>query len=244
MDTNRTILIADDAPMFRELGSIFLGSTGRVVTASDGYESLEVLRKQRPSVIVADLDMPRMGGDELCRRIKTDPETRELPVILLTGTDLADDRARATRAGADDVIAKPISRIALVQAVNRFLRGQPQRGLARVPFESDVRILRLGEAYRGVARNLSRGGIFVETDPMVPRPNEVSLAFGLPDLEQPIAATARVIWRRPAGQRSAPGLGLQFLALDRTSADHIDAFVYEHTPYANPPVAANTGEAR
>lgn len=244
MDSNRTILIADDAALFRELGSIFLERTGHVVTANDGYESLELLREQRPSVIVADLDMPRMGGDELCRRIKADPETRGLPVILLTGTDLADDRARAMRAGADDVIAKPISRIALVQTVNRFLRGQPQRGLARVSIESDVRIRQPGEVYRGVARNLSRGGIFIETDPIVPIPTELSLEFSLRDLEQPIAPTAQVIWRRPPGRRSAAGMGLQFLALDRTSVNRIDAFVYENAAYADPPVAANVGEAR
>lgn len=244
MEPNPTILIADNAALFRELGRIFLERTGHVVTANDGHEGLQVLREQCPSVVVAELDMPRMGGDELCRRIKTDPETRGLPVILLTGTDLADDRARAMRAGADDVIPKPISRIGLVQAVNRFLRHEPQRSLARVPFESEVRILQPGEVHRGTARNLSRGGIFVETEPIVPTPTELSLEFTLPDLEPPITTTAQVAWRRPPGPRGAAGMGLQFLALDGSSANRIDAFVYENAVYADPPVAANTGEAQ
>jgi len=244
MDENPTILIADDAAIFRELGSIFLERTGHVVTASNGHESLAALREHRPNIVVADLDMPRMGGDELCRRIKNDPATRELPVILMTGTDLADDHARAMRAGADDIITKPISRIALVRAVNHFLSGQPHRGLARAPFESDVRILQRGEVHRGIARNLSRGGIFVETDPIVALESNVSLEFNLPDQTKPLAPTAQLIWRRPAGRRSAPGVGLQFLALDRTSSDRIDAYVYENAPYGEPPSAASAGDTR
>ncbi|HJO25348.1 MAG: response regulator [Myxococcota bacterium] len=238
MEKTRTILFADGTAMFRELGSIFLDCTGRVVTANDGYESLEALRKYRPGIVVADLDMPRMGGDELCRHIRNDPETRKLPVILLTGSGLADDRARAMHAGADDVITKPISRIALVQAVNRFLSGRPQRGLPRASFESDVRILQSGEVYEGAARNLSRGGIFVESDPIVALANEVSLEFTLPDLEEPIAPTAQVIWRQPPGTRHPPGMGLQFLALDRTSTDRIDDFVYENSDFGDANAAA------
>ncbi len=74
MEAKRTILLADDAPMFRELGSVFLARSGRVVTAEDGHQGLEALRTEKPSVVVADLDMPRMDGAELCRRIKGSEE--------------------------------------------------------------------------------------------------------------------------------------------------------------------------
>ena len=242
MSAKRTILLADDAAMFRELGSIFLERTGNVVTASDGHESLVALREHHPSIVVADLDMPRMAGDELCRRIKDDPATRELPVILVTGTDLADDRARALRAGADDIVTKPISRISLVATVNRFLNGRPERGLARVPFESDVRILQADAVHRGIAQNLSRGGIFVETAPTVGMETEVALEFSLPDRAQPVSPSAQVIWRRSPGGHRASGVGLQFLALDRASSDRIEAYVYEHTSHTDGPLIAGAGE--
>ena len=80
--------------------------------------------------------------------------------------------------------------------------------------------------------------------PIVPTPTELSLEFSLPDLEQSIVPTAQVVWRRPPGQRGAAGMGLQFLVLDRTSANRIDDFVYENAAHANPPIAANLGEAR
>jgi uncharacterized protein (TIGR02266 family) len=232
MDPKRTILLADDAPMFRDLGSVFLARTGRVVTANNGFECLEAARRERPSVVVADLDMPCMAGDELCRRLKQDPELRGIPVILVTSTDLADDRARAVRAGADDVIAKPISRISLIQAVNRLLRGQPVRGLARVALSTRVQIVHGESAQWGTGRNLSRGGIFVEADLPMPPATEVSLAFELPGAPEPLAPTAQVVWRREAHRNQAPGMGLRFLALDRASVDWIDAFIYERAQRA------------
>ena len=74
MGQAHTILIADDAVLFRELGSVFLERTGRVITARDGRESLCTIREEHPDVVVADLDMPNMSGDELCRQIKQNPE--------------------------------------------------------------------------------------------------------------------------------------------------------------------------
>ena len=235
------ILIADDAAMFRELGALFLSRTGRVVTAADGFEALEVIARDQPRVIVADLDMPRMAGDALCARLKANPELRDIPVILVTGGGDAADRARAVRAGADDVIAKPIRRIALIQAVNRFLRSQPPRGLARVPLETTVRVHCGANDLAGTSRNLSRGGIFVETNAPLPPATEVALEFGLPDGHSPLAPTAQVIWAGESPDDDRSGMGLQFLALDRRSAERIDAFIYENLPCSAPTASATGG---
>ena len=237
------ILIADDAPMFRELGSVFLARTGRVVTARNGREALDVVRREIPRVIVADLDMPEISGDALCIRLKADPELSAIPVILVTGSGRAEERARAVRAGADDVISKPIGRIELIQAVNRFLRGQPGRGLSRVPLETTVRVRSKGSDLSTTSRNLSRGGIFVETEAPLPPQTEVGLEFGLPDGHSPIAPTAQVIWSEESSEGRRRGMGLQFLALDRTSAERIDAFVYEHLPPANPAAMSAGGRS-
>ncbi|MBW2270642.1 MAG: response regulator [Deltaproteobacteria bacterium] len=238
MEARRTILLADDAPMFRELGSLFLARTGRVVTADNGHQGLEVLRAEKPSVVVADLDMPRMDGAELCRRIKGDKETAAIPVILVTGT--ADGRERAVRAGADDVIVKPINRVTLIQAVKRFLQNQPIRGLPRAVVETPVHIVLPCEQQWGSLRNVSRGGTYVEAGAPMPPRTEVSLEFKLPDLETPLAPTAQVIWRRAGRNGQVPGMGLQFLSLDRESVERIDAFVYENAELPPAPLAAGT----
>jgi uncharacterized protein (TIGR02266 family) len=138
------------------------------------------------------------------------------------------------KAGADDVVCKPISRVALIQAVNRFLRSARVRGLARVDVETRVQIVHERREYWGTARNLSRGGIFVEAECATPRHAEVTLEFRLPEVEQALSPTAQVIWRREPLAEQPRGLGLQFLALDGESAAAIDAFVYERAPAPRP----------
>ncbi len=242
MEGKRTILLADDAAMFREIGALFLARTGRVITANNGYQCLEAIGRERPDVIVADLDMPCMSGDELCRRIKADEALRQIPVILMTSSDLADERARAVRAGADDVIAKPIHRISLIQAVNRFLRSGSVRGLLRVRLDTNICIRRLDEELRGEAINLSRGGLFIEAPCPIPIETEVDLDFRLPGSGYSLTPTAQVVWHRERLDGRCGGMGLQFLALDRESSREIDGFIYERGGPTPAPQAAAGGD--
>jgi uncharacterized protein (TIGR02266 family) len=232
VDNRRCILIVDDTPLFRDLESLFLARTGRVVTARDAAEGLAALRRERPDIAVIDLHMPGQSGDEMCRTIKADPELSSMPVILVMGTDAPEDHARAIRAGADDVLAKPLSRVTLIHAVNRFLRSPLLRGLARVRLETAVRIRLPDYDAWGTARNLSRGGIFVELEHPISPSTEVELEFRLPDFPTPLVPTAQVVWHRPGVPGARMGFGLQFLALDGASARRIDAFVHEHLPAA------------
>lgn len=223
----RKILIIDDAPMFRELESLFLARTGYVLTASSGIEGLEIARREQPAVVVTDFSMPEMTGAALCREIKSDVDLRKTPVIVVTGRDMGDEHERAVRAGADDVIEKPVTRLALIQAVNRLLR-QSVRGLVRVPLDTDVRLgFDQREAW-GRAQNISRGGMFIEAATTLEPDAELELEFQLPNLSQSLAPTAKVVWRRGESSTNRPGLGLRFLKLDRDSAQRLDDYVYEH----------------
>src|SRR5262249_36442527 len=219
-----TIVLAEDAQLFRDLGSLFLTRTGEVTTARDGAEALAIASRERPAVVVADLLMPRLDGAELCRRIKRDPELNTTPVILVVSGDDPEHRARAVRAGADDVIAKPISRIALIQAVNRFLRGFELRGQTRVAMVAEVQIQGSSDLHHGIARALSRGGIFVEAERTAVPQTEVSLRFDLPDSKQPIRPTARVMWRRGRPPRRPAGGGARSPAPARGSGGGIGAY--------------------
>ena len=129
----RTILVVDDAAMFRELGSLFLSRLGRVIPAADGEEGLFLARRHRPDVILLDLVMPGLDGVEVCERLRADPELQDTPVVILTASPRGEDHERAIVAGADQVIAKPISRVALIDAVNRYLYSPIARGMPRVP---------------------------------------------------------------------------------------------------------------
>jgi len=226
-DDARTILMVDDVAMFRELGSLFLARAGRVITASDGVEALALAREEHPAVIVCDLEMPQMGGEDLCRAVKADPALAETPVILLVASHRADDHARAVRAGADDALPKPLNRVTLLESVNRFLRFERARGLPRVELATRVRI-RHGEAESwGVVRNLSRGGIFIESEPALPLDAELALEFDLPETARTLAPTARVVWQRSLAEGRADGMGLRFVALDAATVRCLEDYVHE-----------------
>jgi len=107
-----------------------------------------------------------------------------------------------------------VNRVSLIQAVNHFLR-LAVRGLVRVALETDVRIAGHDGDVWARARNVSRGGIFVESERDLPPDSEVQLEFALPETPDALAPTAKVVWRRMATRTLAAGLGLQFLKLDR-----------------------------
>ena len=94
----------------------------RVVTAEDGAVALEVVESDEPDLVLLDIVMPELTGLEVCRRLKDDPETRLLPVILVTGLDARADRVAGIEAGADDFLSKPFDSAELIARVRSLLR--------------------------------------------------------------------------------------------------------------------------
>jgi DNA-binding response OmpR family regulator len=171
----------------------------------------------------------------VCREIRSAPASAGTAVVVLAGGD-AEEHARAVRAGASDVLAKPISRLALVESVQRFLCDGWPRGLPRAPLDAPVQVRAAGASRWATARNVSRGGMFLEGESLPADPGELALEFALPDGPRRLAPTAQVVWRRsPRGDR--PGAGVRFVALDRESAHRLDAFVHEHSAPAEGPAA-------
>jgi uncharacterized protein (TIGR02266 family) len=221
------ILVVDDAPMFREIETIFLGRAGRILTACDGTDAFAIAQRERPDLVVTDLSMREMDGDELCRKIRHDPDLRRLPVIVVTSGSSPEEHERAVRAGADGVISKPLCRVTMLQVVQQFLRVSA-RSFERVAFETEVRLSCGGTDVWGWSRNVSRGGMFVELE-TVPEPDtEFELEFTVPETSIVVQPTARVVWRRLSGDQSQrSGMGLQFLKLDRDAERWLEQYVYE-----------------
>jgi len=229
------VLVVDDIPMFRELLANFLAGTADVRTASDGSEALELARRVRPRLIVADLDMPGMNGAALCRAVRADEQLAECHFLMILPGDEAGDRVRAVRAGADDVLSKPLQRVELVGAVSRFLAHNTVRGLPRVPVSAPVTIYLAKSPGRGKALNVSRGGIFVRTELPLPTRSEWRVRFQLPEMPKPLTPTAMVVWRAGEATPTGTGLGMRFVELDGQAARSLDEYVYERTPAAPSP---------
>jgi twitching motility two-component system response regulator PilH len=99
------------------------GSGLEVTVASDGVEALAHIQQRPPDIVVLDIVMPRMNGYELCRRLKADPSTQNVPVVLCSSKGEEFDRYWGMKQGADAYIAKPFQPTELVGTVKQLLRG-------------------------------------------------------------------------------------------------------------------------
>ncbi|MBD2652588.1 MULTISPECIES: response regulator transcription factor [Synechocystis] len=118
------VLLVEDSSSQREMISGILKDHGWQVTiACDGVEALEKLQSFSPDLVVLDIVMPRMNGYEVCRRIKSDPKTKNVPVIMCSSKGEEFDRFWGMRQGADAYIAKPFQPMELVGTIKQLLRN-------------------------------------------------------------------------------------------------------------------------
>ena len=106
-DRRPRVLMIDDSTAERDLYAFMLEGYLRVLTAARGAEGLELAEKERPDAIVLDVMMPEMNGWEVCRRLKSNPRTASIPVIMLTGQDEPTLVEEASRNGATRLLRKP-----------------------------------------------------------------------------------------------------------------------------------------
>jgi twitching motility two-component system response regulator PilH len=119
------VLVVEDSIPQRQMITELLRKSGLQVTAaSDGVEALEHIQAgEHPDLVVLDIVMPRMNGYEVCRRLKADPITQNVPVILCSSKGEEFDRYWGMKQGADAYIAKPFQPTELVGTVKQLLRG-------------------------------------------------------------------------------------------------------------------------
>jgi CheY-like chemotaxis protein len=129
--TAEHILVADDQETNRLLLRHYLEAEGYAVTGvGSGEEVLAALdHRPLPAAVLLDVLMPGADGFEVCRRIKSDPETLAIPVVLVTGLDNRSDRARAAAAGADDYLPKPVNRKRLVARMRALVAPGARQAL-------------------------------------------------------------------------------------------------------------------
>jgi DNA-binding response OmpR family regulator len=118
----RRILLADDDPGLRRLIGTTLGAQDfELLQAVDGEQALQMAREQQPELVLLDVNMPRLDGFEVCRQLKSGPETSRIKVVMLTARSTDTDRARGQQAGADDYFVKPFSPVQLLNKVYALL---------------------------------------------------------------------------------------------------------------------------
>lgn len=117
------ILIVDDEPLnVKLLKAILEGHPYTLTCAYNGAEALEKVREETPDLVLLDIMMPGMNGYEVTQRMKSDPRTKHIPIILITALESADNKIKGLEAGADEFLNKPISKAELLARVNSLLK--------------------------------------------------------------------------------------------------------------------------
>lgn len=116
------VLVVDDNEQNRELLLAYLEELPvETVTADDGVQALEQVDDQQPDVILLDIMMPRMSGYEVCKRLKSRPDTRDIPIIMVTALNEISDIERASESGTNEYISKPVKKVELIARVKNLL---------------------------------------------------------------------------------------------------------------------------
>lgn len=122
MSEIRTILLVDDEPDIRlTLGMRLKKSGYAVLTAENGKDALDKIEQQIPDLVILDVMMPEMNGYQVCRKLREKPETKDIPVLMLTAKDQAADRFWAEEAGVTEYVAKPFEDENLLAVVKGLL---------------------------------------------------------------------------------------------------------------------------
>ncbi|HJV67009.1 MAG TPA: response regulator [Geomonas sp.] len=228
--TRPKILLVDDTKLILELEKSYLKlSEVEVITAGNGREALETVRRTPPDVIFMDLNMPEMDGITCCAELKKDPFYCDIPVIMLTTAGNEEDRERAAQAGCNGYLTKPIDRREFLTMARKYTVAVDRRQL-RVSCQVPLLLLEEGTPVGAETVDISDGGLYVASGHPLPQDAQIRLALYLPGPSGfLLEGSARVAWTNAEEHRVKPalpaGFGVEFVNLPESQLTALEAFM-------------------
>ncbi len=209
----KKVLLVDDVKLFLRLEETFFKRTGcEILTAESGKEAISAARDNKPDLILLDYIMPDMMGDEVCKRLKSEVSTKDIPVMIVSTSADSTDIDKCFAAGASEYVTKPINAKEILTKAASIL-DVPQRVHYRVEVNMQVIGEVSGESFTELSRNISRGGLLVESDKDLANGTTVFLELPLLPEQGTISFKGQVV-RRDLDQSSGKYLvAMKFLDL-------------------------------
>jgi len=223
--TTKKILLVDDTNLFLEMEKDFLERSGcQVLTATTGTEGLEKIRSEVPDLVLLDLEMPDMNGDEVCELIKKDERFKKIPIVMLSSRSDQEAIEKCRKAGCDNYLTKPINQRKLLEETAKILKI-PQRKDLRVLVQMEVEGV-LGEnAFYGESENISRGGLLIKSETLLKKGSVINIKFHLPGKQYHIEAEGEVVRIDEESFEPKYGLGIAFQDLNSIAKEMIRDFI-------------------
>ena len=221
----KKILIVDDVQTFIQLQKTLLNRQDfTLLTVRSGREAIHKAREESPDLILVDLYMPDMNGDAVCRELKNDSATKEIPILIITTDDADEFREMCIEAGCDGHITKPLRKDTFIPAVEIHLKIPPRRH-RRLGTLIPCTVTDEDGEREGMIHNLSSNGAFIETVPQPIAGDILEIAFTLEDTAAKVSLQAAVRWARNGGDGRPTGGGCEFLNAQREDFEFIRSYL-------------------
>ncbi|MBE9504959.1 MAG: response regulator [Proteobacteria bacterium] len=225
----RKILIADKSIFFLELVKSFLKKAGcQVLSTCNGQDVLKIVDELCPDLIIMDLDLPTLSGEECCKRLKANVDAKDIPIIITVARGNERDMKKAVAAGCDDYVSKPVDKIDLLRKIKQLI-DLVAREEARFPIYSKLTYDDGKKVYDGEAYFISRGGMFINGPNLLPVGSSLSLRFSISSAEELIEAEGKVAWKTE-NEETIPahvttGMGISFVHISDEGKEAIEAYI-------------------
>lgn len=219
-----TVLIADDLKFFLETEKSYLQRGGfDVLTALSGEEAVAVAAKKQPHLVLLDLEMPKMDGAAACAEMRKVPALQATPIIIMSATGTPQNRERCMKAGCTEFVAKPEKPEELLGMVARILAVK-RRESQRITVVFNVTGTHASRQVIGQAKDLSQGGLLLETSTAIVVGSVLELEFYLPGTRSQVKVKAKVV-RAGKSSEGAHQAGVEFVNLSQSDQEAILDYV-------------------
>ena len=232
MAIERAILISDDVNLFLEMEeSLFRRHDIGLLVAHSGQEALKLIERERPDLVLLDLHLEGMDGDEVCRRVKENPDLQEIPFVLMPRANWDEEVKRCRLARCNEIIYKPINRSHLLKTTRELLHIADR---ARSRMASDINAyvgVEAGESISALCLDLGAGGAFIKSRVVFPLGSRVRILLNPPEWEKSIRCRGRIAWVNTPGSPVKPefpmGFGVQFTDMGEETLAEINQLLNE-----------------